>query len=101
MQDLHMPYTEAEIPEGRNCVCIHEIKRSEFVVFEYVAGDPTLFVELVLPFLAFCEFCSVNDVLILPPNNEQAGLDYDALCIANNRRPGRPVADVLLFEPRS
>lgn len=36
---------------------------AKFVMFDFAIGDPTLFVELVLPPKAFAEFCQKNAVV--------------------------------------
>jgi phenol hydroxylase P0 protein len=73
------------------CACVLEIKRDLFVVFEYIAGDPHLCVELVLPFPAFAEFCSVNDVLILKADTPEADWNYKKLCNKYGVIPGTPI----------
>ena len=82
-------FTEADIPPGRNCVRVFGVKRDLFVEFDFIAGDPTLQVELVLPFPAFQEFCSINDVKALPVA-EEAQESYERLCWRFGARPGRP-----------
>lgn len=82
-------FTEADIPPGRNCVRVFGVKRDLFVEFDFIAGDPTLQVELVLPFPAFQEFCSINDVKALPVA-EEAEAAYERLCWRFGARPGRP-----------
>lgn len=37
--------------------------KSRFVEFDFAIGDPSLFVELVMPQKAFEHFCAVNDVV--------------------------------------
>lgn len=48
-----------------------------FVEFNFAIGDPTLFVELVLPKAAFSEFCSKNKVQTMTAE-EMAAIDEDA-----------------------
>ena len=57
-----------------------EVKRDLFVFFEYIAGDPSLCVELILPFPAFAEFCNVNDALMLEPDTPKAASDFKKTC---------------------
>jgi len=94
-----MTYEENEselpaIPEGRNCARIMGVKRDLFVEFEFFAGDPTLSVELILPIMAFVEFCSVNDVLMIDPQDKTVGVAYEKLCWRHSVKPGRP--DIVL-----
>jgi len=94
-----MTYEESEselpaIPEGRNCARIMGVKRDLFVEFEFFAGDATLSVELILPIMAFVEFCSVNDVLMIDPQDKTVGIAYEKLCWRHSVKPGRP--DIVL-----
>lgn len=43
-----------------------------FVEFEFAIGEPEIFVEMILPRLAFAEFCTANRVEILPPRDPDA-----------------------------
>ena len=79
-----------EIPDGRNCARVMGVKRDFFVEFEFVAGDPTLTVELVLPITAFSEFCTVNDVVMLEATSEDAQVAYQSLCQQHGIVPGSP-----------
>lgn len=42
------------------------IRRETYVEFAFMAGDPALSVELVLPYPAFREFCASNRIEVLP-----------------------------------
>jgi phenol hydroxylase P0 protein len=44
-----------------------------FVEFEFAIGDPALCVELMLPTSAFHDFCTANEVVILPPLEGEHG----------------------------
>jgi len=48
------------------------------VEFEFAIGDPTINVELVLPFEHFRKFCEDNNVQHLTAEQE-AAVDYDKL----------------------
>jgi len=48
-----------------------------FVEFNFAIGDPSLFVELILPRKAFVEFCEKNSVQIMSAE-EMAGIDEEA-----------------------
>jgi len=89
--DIDDPFNrDLDIPEGRNCARVMGVKRDLFVEFEFYAGDPTLCVELILPLQSFVEFCSVNDVLMLPPEAEETQVEYERLCWRHGVKPGRP-----------
>lgn len=83
---------EDAIPPGRNCVQVIGTKRDLFVEFLFVAGDPTLAVELVLPMPAFVEFCTINDVLMLPCDEDEIDETYQKMCWRYGVQPGRPDA---------
>ena len=44
--------------------------RPGFVEFNFSLGDPTLFLEMILPEHAYLEFCRVNQVKFLTPEQE-------------------------------
>lgn len=52
-------------------VRIKGIVRDKYVEFDFAIGDPTLFVELVLPISAFQDFCDKNQVKTLSPEQCQ------------------------------
>lgn len=57
-------------------VRIKKIIREQFVEFDFAIGDPSLYVELILPRKAFEEFCTHNRVIQM--SDEQAGsVDQD------------------------
>ena len=43
-----------------------------FVEFEFAIGEPEIFVEMILPRVAFAEFCAINHVEMLPPRDPDA-----------------------------
>lgn len=44
-------------------VSVKRVIDNKFVEFNFAIGDPTLFVELILPVAAYAEFCQANDVI--------------------------------------
>lgn len=91
LEDHYDPFDRSlDVVEGRNYALIMGVKRNYFVEFEFIAGDPTLTVELVLPIAAFVEFCSVNDVQVMPPADDAIGTEYISLCDQYGVKPGRP-----------
>lgn len=44
--------------------------RPGFVEFNFSIADPTLFLEMILPVNAYVEFCRVNQVQFLTPEQE-------------------------------
>lgn len=51
-------------------------ENSRFVMFDFAIGDPALFVELVLPPESFEEFCTINNVVHMSPE-QMAANDND------------------------
>ncbi len=54
------------------------VRNNRFVEFEFSIGDPTLFVELVLPFDQFRRFCAAQQTRELTAE-EGAQVDFDQL----------------------
>ena len=50
--------------------------RGDLIEFDFAIGDPTIYVELMLPYDAFQEFCARNHVRHLTAE-EAALVDYD------------------------
>ena len=50
--------------------------RGDLIEFDFAIGDPTIYVELMLPYDAFQEFCARNNVRHLTAE-EAALVDYD------------------------
>ncbi len=48
------------------------VRSGRYVEFEFSVNDADLTVELILPFAAFEEFCSLQEVVRLPPADEVA-----------------------------
>jgi len=72
----------------RKFVRVTRIRDDRLVEFDFAMGEPEIYVELILPFDAFEEFCSANDVHHLTPE-EAAAVDYDRM----KWRYGRPGLD--------
>ncbi len=56
----------------RHFVHITSEKRAGFVEFNFSINDPNLFLEMILPTKAFDEFCKMNDVIFLSPDEVKA-----------------------------
>ncbi len=54
------------------------VRKNAFVEFDFSFDDPTIYIELVLPFEQFKTFCDLNDVQELTPD-QQAQVDLDKL----------------------
>lgn len=63
---------------SKRYVRVTGVRNQRFVEFDFSIGDPTLFVELVLPFEQFRQFCQRQQVQELTPE-QQAQVDYDRL----------------------
>lgn len=53
-------------------VRIKKIIRNQFVEFDFAVGDPSLYVELILPQKAFDEFCIHNSVVHMSDGQAEA-----------------------------
>lgn len=51
---------------SRKWVRVSEMRANGLISFEFSVGEPEIFVELILPALAFIEFCARNQVVFLP-----------------------------------
>jgi len=54
---------------------IRRVVNDKFIEFDFAIGDPSLYVELVLPKSAFDEFCRHNQVVMM---TEEQALAVDA-----------------------
>lgn len=67
--------------QGASQVCyvrVTGVRDEQFVEFEFAVGDPTLYIELVLPFDQFARFCDRHQPEKLTAEQE-AMVDYDRL----------------------
>lgn len=46
-------------------VRVTNTERPGFVEFDFAIGDPEIALEMILPTLAFAEFCAANSVVLL------------------------------------
>lgn len=60
------------INEHTRYVRVTGLARGDFIEFQFSIGDPTLYLEMILPKAAFEEFCATNKVVHL--NAEQGRL---------------------------
>jgi phenol/toluene 2-monooxygenase (NADH) P0/A0 len=56
----------------RHYVHVTNESRPGFVEFNYSINDPTLFLEMILPKEAFDDFCKINEVIFLSPDEVEA-----------------------------
>lgn len=57
-------------------VRVRKIIKDEFVEFDFAIGEPSLYVELVLPKAAFESFCEHNNVIVMTDEEAEA-IDAD------------------------
>lgn len=55
-------------------VRVKEVRSNGLVEFEFAVGDPETFVELLMPKVAFDEFCTSNHVVVLDERSEADAL---------------------------
>mgnify|MGYP000158967765 CR=1 FL=1 len=66
----------ANFSELKRYVRVRRLIDDKFVEFDFAIGDPSLYVELVLPRGAFDQFCQHNRVVLLT-DEEAAAIDAD------------------------
>jgi phenol hydroxylase P0 protein len=59
---------QGELPAA--LIRIIGLRRDTYVEFQFSLGDEVLTVELILPFVAFAEFCAARQARVLPPSPE-------------------------------
>lgn len=59
------------MPNKKKFVQIIEIKADGFVEFYFAIGEASMYVELLLPFKAFIQFCSNNRVSFFSKEQER------------------------------
>ena len=69
MSDTDKPHNEP-LAEFTRYVRIRDVVDDKFIEFDFAIGDPSLYVELVLPKAAFKAFCDHNQVVMM--SEEQA-----------------------------
>jgi len=62
----------AEFSELKRYVRIRQVIDDKFIEFDFAIGDPSLYVELVLPKAAFDAFCQHNQVEMMTEAQAQA-----------------------------
>ncbi|HMV54460.1 MAG TPA: phenol hydroxylase subunit [Rhodocyclaceae bacterium] len=70
-----MTGTKPQFDPTRKFVRVSEIRPDGFVAFDFAVGEPELYVEMILTQPAFEEFCRVNDVIRLDPQQPDAEND--------------------------
>jgi phenol hydroxylase P0 protein len=60
---------------NKKFVRVNELRKDGFVEFEFAVGEPELFVEMILPAGSFDEFCALNGVRFLAPNEASPNED--------------------------
>lgn len=66
----------AALSDLKRYVRIRRVVDDKFIEFDFAIGDPSLYVELVLPKAAFEAFCRHNDVQMLT-EAQAAAVDAD------------------------
>ncbi len=70
-----------KLPDGmpkKRYVRVTGVCKNAFVEFDFSFDDPSIYIELVLPFEQFKTFCELNHVQELTPE-QQAQVDLDKL----------------------
>lgn len=72
---LHTYSDKADKPafeQLKKFIRVRSSENSRFVEFDFAIGDPSLFVELIMPQAAFEHFCQVNDVVVMTKEQQDA-----------------------------
>ena len=67
-----MSESDSVFDPERKFVRIDKRRSDGFVDFEFSIGEPQFFVELMMPNLAFEEFCKTQNVVMLPAGEVEA-----------------------------
>ena len=59
-------------------VRITGVKNNRLIEFDFAIGEPEMYIELMLPFHAFVDFCAHNKVCHMTAE-ESAQVDYDRM----------------------
>ncbi|WP_067867350.1 MULTISPECIES: phenol hydroxylase subunit [Neptuniibacter] len=70
--DVNSQQNNASFEELVKYVRVRSAEGARFVEFDFAIGDPSLFVELVMPQGAFEHFCSHNNVVHMTTEQTQA-----------------------------
>ena len=68
--------TPANFSDLKRYVRVRQVIDDKFIEFDFAIGDPSLYVELVLPRQAFDEFCKHNKVTLMTAE-QAAAVDAD------------------------
>ena len=71
VSDIRSTTTRRQFTEIPRYVRVTSRAREGFVEFNFSISDPTLFLEMILPERAFGEFCMLNHVQFLTPEQEE------------------------------
>ena len=70
-----MTSTPQPMDTTRRFVRLSGERPNGFIEFEFAIGEPEIFVEMILGREAFAEFCTANQVEMLPPRDPDAPAD--------------------------
>ena len=57
---------------------VRRVVNKRFVEFDFAIGDPSMYVELVLPMNAFATFCETNKIIMMT-DDQAASVDKDKI----------------------
>lgn len=75
LPDESLDMQPAELDTRKRFVRVTGSRGSSFVEFDFAIGEPELFVEMILTHAAFAEFCSANQVELMPALTEVSAED--------------------------
>ncbi len=71
---LHSPHASGNrsgLDQMTKYIRVRSDKNARFVEFDFAIGDPSLFVELIMPQGAFKHFCAANDVVFMTREQQE------------------------------
>lgn len=75
LPDESLDMQPADLDTRKRFVRVTGSRGSNFVEFDFAIGEPELFVEMILTHEAFSEFCSANQVELMPALPEAGNED--------------------------
>jgi phenol hydroxylase P0 protein len=71
MHELKYESSHTHFNEATRYIRVHSPEGARFVEFDFAIGDPTLFVELIMPPAVFETFCRANNVIEMTEAQKQ------------------------------
>lgn len=73
---MESDFPEKKFSEFTRYVRVRRVVKDKFIEFDFAIGDPSLYVEMILPKPAFAAFCQHNKVVMMT-DEQAAQVDAD------------------------